>query len=198
MTTRLLRGLSLAAATAVCAVAHADHEPSWYYAEIGYDDVEAGEVDGDGIDIELAGSLDFVGLPVFATLDFTDASLDNDVDVERLSFAIGGYLAIGTDANPANVYAALSLEDISADGGDGSAEDDGPGIQLGARGMLTPNLELHARSKYTDLSDFGGDLSFRFGATYRVWGPLFVNLDYDSQTDLDVDTLHLGVRYRYY
>lgn len=197
MTTRLLRGLGVAVVAATCTLAQASDAPSWYYAELGYDSVDAGDIDGDGIDLELAGSLDFVGLPIFATLDYADISLDNDVDFEQLSFAVGGYLGIGTKANPASVYAALSLEDISGYGTTG-ADDDGPAIQVGARGMLTPNLELHARSKYTDYSDLGSDLSFRFGATYRVWGPIFANLDYESQTDLDIDYLHLGVRYSYY
>lgn len=197
MTKRLLRGLGLAIAAAACTSAYASDAPSWYYAELGYDSIDFGDIDGDGFSLELAGSLEFAGLPLFGTLDYADASLDNNVDAEQLSFALGGLLAVGTDANPATLYAALSFDDISTDGAS-QADDDGLGLQIGARGMLTPNLELHARSKYTDYSDFGSDLSFRFGATYRVWGPVFANIDYESQTDLDLDTLHLGVRYSYY
>lgn len=197
MTNRLLRSMGFAIAMAGCTVAQASDTPSWYYAELGYASVDVGDVDGDGIDLELAGSLAFMGLPLFATLDYADISLDNDVDAEQLSFALGGYLNVGTDANPASLYAALSLEDISVDGA-ATADDDGPAIQLGARGMLTSNLEMHARTKFTDYSNAGSDLSLRFGATYRVWGPVLVNVDYESQNDLDIDTLHLGVRYRYY
>lgn len=198
MTNRLLRGIGIAIAAAACTTASASDAPGWYYAELGYNSVDAADIDGDGIDLEVAGGLDFIGLPVFAVLDYADSSLDNDADIEQLSFALGSSLSIGTDANPASVYAALSFEDVSVESGGASADDDGPGIQIGARGMLTSNLELHARSKYIDFSDAGSDLSLRFGATYRVWGPLFANLDYESLTDLDVDYLHLGIRYSYY
>lgn len=197
MTKRLLRGLGVAIAAAACTGAQASDAPSWYYAELGYDSVDVGEIDGDGINLELAGSLDFIGLPLFGSLEYADVSLDNDVDAEQLSFAVGGHWGIGTDANPASVYAALSFEDFSTDGAV-AFDDDGPAIQIGARGLLTSNLELHARAKYTDYSDLGSDLALRFGATYRVWGPIFANLDYESQTDLDLDYLHLGVRYSYY
>ena len=202
MTRTLMSALALSGAClAFSNTAAAGGDLDWFYADAAYYDVDVRVGDSSGYGVEIAGSLEDFGLPVFGMLEYVDLGYDDDHIVRLGSLTLGYAHAIGTDALPASIYGGLHFDQIEIDDRPccPDQDDSGVGIQLGFRGQLKSNLELHARSKYTQIDFLAEDseLSFRLGGVYDVWGPLSATFDYEQLTKLDQSFIQIGVRYDY-
>ncbi len=140
---------------------------SYNYIEAGFqriefDDVAGVDVDGDGFGI--GGSFE-LNDDWFIRAGYSTADLDFGIDLDQTILGIG-YRA---DISPAtDVFATVSYvrADVSATGF-GSFDDDGFGISVGVRGMLTDKVELSGSIGYIDLDEGGDGTSVSAGGLYN-------------------------------
>ncbi|MGH8530694.1 MAG: outer membrane beta-barrel protein [Nevskiales bacterium] len=148
---------------------------SYNYVEADYFqgdiDVPGGEVDFDGFALE--GSFGFNEM-FYVTGQYADASIDEtgvDGDSEGISLGIGGHTSQWTGG--VDLFGVLSYEraevDISVTSGgitrSFKADDDGFGVEVGLRSLVTAALELNGSVKYVDVGDADGT-GFEIGAVY--------------------------------
>ncbi len=153
----------LVAATAVVALSPPAlaERPEYSFVEIGYQrvdfDVFNTSVDGDAY--TLGGSLE-LGESWQAFASYGNAEFDFNVDLDE--YAIGG--GFHGSLSPTSDF-VLNLAYIRAEASAGalSADDDGFGISVGMRNMITPRVELAGFVNYVDVGDDD------FGVTGRAW-----------------------------
>ena len=167
---------------------------SYNYVELGYQHAEldgdfAGiSVDGDGFGI--SGSFE-VGESWFIAASYDTLGFDFDVDLDQLAVGGGFYMDL---SDRADFYAALSYiqAEISAPGL-GSADEDGYGVAVGVRGMVTDKVELNGSLSYSDLGDGADGTSFGAGALYSFTETFALGVA--LETDDDVTVYGIGARF---
>ena len=141
---------------------------NYTFIEAGYGrvDIDSPDVDGDGFG--LGGSYAISDeFHLFA--NYSMADFDFNVDLTEFDVGIGFNTPIsdGIDvvAKLAYVYAEIDAS------GFGSADDNGYGLGIGLRALVSPQVELHGGVTYVDLGDSGDDTTldagFRFNFNER-------------------------------
>lgn len=167
---------------------------SYNFVELGYQNAEldgdfAGiSVDGDGYGI--SGSFE-VGESWFIVASYGTLDFDFGVDLDQLSIGGGFYMDV---SDRADFYATLSYiqAEVSASGF-GSADEDGYGVTVGMRGMVTDKVELNGSLSYSDLGDGADGTAFGAGALYSFTDTFALGVG--LETDDDVTIYGIGARF---
>ncbi len=167
---------------------------SYNYIDLGVqrielDDVAGFDVDGDGFG--LGGSFE-IAEDWFVQAAYAQADLDFGVDIDQMSLGIGYKSAM---SNTSDVFATVNYvsAEVSASGF-GSADDDGFGISVGIRAMLTDTFELNGAIGYVDLDDSGDSTSVGVGGLYSFTDAFA--LGFGAEFDDDITTY--GIVGRFY
>ncbi len=139
--------------------------PDYNYLEGSYQridiDDDFADVDGDGFAI--AGSLEVAeNWHIFAS--YGKADLDFGIDLDEASVGGGFHAALSPTTD---IVANLAYVSVDADALGGSFDDDGFGVALGVRSLLSEQFELAGFIDYVDLDDAGDDTSVRGEGWYR-------------------------------
>jgi len=167
---------------------------SYNFIEIGYleaeldDDLAGFSVDGDGYGI--GGSFE-VGENWFVGVSYSTIGFDFGVDLDQIS--VGGGYHFGM-SDRTDFFATLSYltAEVSASGF-GSVDEDGYGVTIGIRSMLSDNFELNGGIGYSDLGDGADGTAFNAGALYSFTPTFAIGLDIG--VDEDVTLYGLGARF---
>jgi hypothetical protein len=159
---------------------------NYTFAEVGYGIIEIDDVDVDGDGFGIGGS--------FALTDefhlfggYSTASLDFGVDFNQFDVGFGYNKSI---SEAVDVVATLAYVNVEVDvPGFGSADDNGYGIGVGLRGMVSPQVELHGGIEYIDLSDSGSDTGFGAGIRYNFNDQFALGFRGDWTDDISQFTL---------
>ena len=167
---------------------------SYNYIDLGaqwveIDDVAGIDVDGDGFGI--GGSFE-IGEDWFVQLAYGQADFDFDIELDQWALGFGYHRAM-TENN--DVFATLSYvsAEVSASGL-GSADDDGFGIAVGVRSMLSDSFELTGALAYVDLDDGGDSTSLGLEGLYSFNDVFALGLGFE----FDDDVTTYGVFGRFY
>lgn len=160
-----------------------------YYQRVEIDDDFVPSLDGDGFGV--GGSYEIAeNWHVFG--GYSTFGLDFDVDLKEL--AIGaGYHADISDA--ASFYTNLAYIDAEIDVlGLGSIDDNGYGVMVGVRGMVSERLELDGNLSYVDLGDGSDGTAFGASALYALSDSFSLGLT----AGFDEDATTYGLVGRFY
>ena len=164
--------------------------PDYNYLEGNYQridiDDDFADVDGDGFAI--AGSLEVAeNWHIFAS--YGKADLDFGIDLDEASVGGGFHAALSPTTD---IVANLAYVSVDADAFGGSFDDDGFGVALGVRSLLTEQFELAGFIEYVDRDDAGDDTTLSGEGWYR----LTRNFALGGKIGLgdDVTTYGLGAR----
>ena len=168
---------------------------SYNFIEIGYqkadldDDLAGFSIDGDGYGI--AGAFE-VGENWFIAVGYSALDFDFGVDLDQLS--VGGGYHFGMSEST-DFFATLSYltAEISASGF-GSLDEDGYGVAIGVRSLLTDKVELSGSIGYSDLGDGADGTAFNAGALYSFTENFAVGFD----IGIDEDVTLYGIGGRFY
>ncbi len=151
----------------VAAVPAVAGDLSYNYIEAGYqrieiDDVAGIDVDGDGFGI--GGSFE-IGDDWFVRAGYSTADFDFGIDLDQTVLGVGYHADISPNTD---VFATVNYvrAEVSASGF-GSVDDDGFGISVGVRGMLTEQVELTGSLGYVDLDDSGDSTTVAAAGFYN-------------------------------
>lgn len=171
--------------------AMADDNLSYTYVQAGYAQTDIDDVNADGDEYSLSGSLALSSnWHTFA--GFSKGELDDngaDFDVTGWQIGLGYNHPVNSKAD---VIARLSYLRMDIDTPLGDADEDGFGISVGLRGRLAPAFELEGAVNYTDLGDFGDDTSFGAAARYFFTPAFAAGLN----LGIGDDTTSYGVHFR--
>lgn len=151
-----------------------DKKLSYTFAEFGFVDktLDApGDPSADGFGFGV--SYEFTDM-LFGFLSHEDLSGDGDVTI--MNFGVGAAVGL-TDS--IDGYAKFGMVDVEVAGFD----DDGFGLEFGARSMINEQVELFGNFQYIDLTD--SDSGIEFGGRYWFQENLGVGLSYESIGDFD-------------
>lgn len=185
----------LATATALILSAAALAEtPSYNYIEgvyqrVDLDDDFGPSIDGDGFGIggsyELAENWHIFG-------GYSTTGFDFGIDLNELAIG-GGYHADISDTT--SFYANLAYVRAEVDAsGFGSVDDNGYGLMVGLRGMVTERLELDGNLGYVDLGDGSDGTALGASALYAFTDGFSAGLT----TSFDEDVTAYGLIARVY
>lgn len=174
---------------------------SYNFVQLEYSDFEVdGEVsgfnvDGDGDGWTIGGVFSVSDL-VFLGASYSDGDADvsaggisGNVELETTTVGIGVHSAQFTGG--VDLFGTINYVDVD--------DDDGFGVQIGARTMITPSFEGNIAYTYVDVGD--GSDGFDIGGVYLFtpnWG---VTFGYEYATsesgsdEIDVDGFNVGIRY---
>ena len=175
-----------AALLAVISLPAFAERPEYSFVEIGYQridlDVFNTSVDGDAY--TLGGSLE-LGDMWQAFASYGTAEFDFNVDLDE--YAIGG--GFHGSLSPTSDF-VLNLAYIRAEASNrvASADDDGFGISIGVRNMITPKVELAGFVNYVDV---GNDDDYGF--TGRAWYFLTEQFAVGANVGLTDDVTRYGI-----
>ena len=163
---------------------------SYNFIELGYqkaeldDDLAGFSVDGDGFGI--GGSFE-VGESWFIGVGYSTIGFDFGIDLDQISVG-GGYHAGLSDRT--DFFATLSYLSVEVSAsGLGSVDEDGYGVAIGVRSMLTDNVELNGSLGYSDLGDGADGTAFNVGALYSFTESFAVGLDIGFEEDVTLYSL---------
>ena len=167
---------------------------SYNFIQLGYqkadldDDLAGISVDGDGYGI--SGSFE-VGENFFIGAGYSALDFDFGVDLDQLSIGGGYHMSL---SDRSDFYATLSYIRAEASvSGFGSVDDDGYGVSVGIRGLLSDNVELNGSIAYSDLGDGADGTAFGAGALYSFTENFA--LGFDVSVDDDVTMYGVGARF---
>jgi Outer membrane protein beta-barrel domain len=137
---------------------------NYTYAEVGYGRINIDNPDVDGDAFGIGGSFALTDeFHLFGS--YSTANLDFDVDYTQFDLGFGFNAPI---SDTIDVVATLSYVDVEVGAsGFGSADDNGYGVGVGLRGLVSPQLELFGGVEYVDLNDSGSDTSLGAGLRYN-------------------------------
>lgn len=155
------------------------------YQEAELDDDLAGfSFDGDGFGI--GGSFE-VGESWFIGVGYSTIGFDFGIDLDQISVG-GGYHAGMSDRT--DFFATLSYLSVEVSAsGFGSVDEDGYGVAVGVRSMLTDNVELNGSLGYSDLGDGADGTAFNVGALYSFTESFAVGFDIGIEEDVTLYSL---------
>ena len=158
---------------------------SYNFIELGYqkaeldDDLAGISFDGDGFGI--GGSFE-VGESWFVGVGYSTIGFDFGIDLDQISVG-GGYHAGLSDRT--DFFAALSYLSVEVSAsGLGSVDEDGYGVAIGVRSMLTDNVELNGSLGYSDLGNGADGTAFNAGALYSFTESFAVGFDIGIEEDV--------------
>lgn len=164
---------------------------SYNYLELGYQRIDVDDINVDGDGFVLGGSFE-VGEDWFIAASYGTAELDFGVDFDQLEAGVGYHMDMSPNAD---FFAKLSYVSVEASvPGFGSADDDGFGVRIGVRGMVSEQVELSGSIGYVDLSDSGDNTSFGAAALYSFTDAFALGF----VVDLDDDVTAYGLVGRFY
>lgn len=141
---------------------------NYNFLEVGYGEVNIDSPDVDGDALGIGGSYAMTDeFHLFAAYSMAD--FDFDVELTEFNVGVGFNTPIADNidvvASLAYVYAEVDVP------GFGSEDDNGYGLGVGLRALVSPQVELHGGVDYVDLSDSGSDTvlgaGFRFNFNER-------------------------------
>ena len=163
---------------------------SYNYLQLGYQRVDVDDINVDGDGFGLGGSFE-VGENWFIQAGYATAELDFGVDLDQLGVGVGYHVDMSENAD---FFATLSYVSVEASvPGFGSADDDGFGVSIGVRGMVSEQVELTGSLGYVDLSDSGDSTSLNAAAFYNFTDAFALGLVLG--TDDDVTSYGLAGRF---
>lgn len=201
---RLLLASLLGGSVMCSGASGSDAVISYNYVDIGYlntdiDHVVPGtDVDGDGAGIRFSYAA-HPNVHLFA--GYSQVNLDYDVDLTMWEAGIGYNTSI---AENTDFFATLAYEDVEAESGNLSADDNGYGLGAGLRYMIVNDqirasvldgIELKGQLNYVDLDDSGDDTSLNAGILFHFDPVLAVGIE--GTWGDDVTTYTAGIRIIY-
>lgn len=186
----MLRYLSIGVLMLSSTIAMADG-PSYSFIQGSYEQVDidlGGGFDADGDGFGVAGSVE-INESWYVFAGFSSAELESIVDLDQFSLGAGWHSAI-SDKTDWFVSGSYVDAKVSAPG-QGSFSDDGFGVGLGLRSMVSPSLEVSGSVNYVDFGD-GGDTAIGLGLWYTVTGNLALGLG--ASFGDDISSYGLGLR----
>ena len=156
---------------------------NYNYAEIGYQKIDIDDnfidVDGDGFGI--GGSFE-LGENWFLAASYASADFDFGIDLDQISVGVGYHVDISDNTS---FYGKLMAVRAEASGFGESADEDGFGVEIGLRGMVTDNVELGGSLGYVDLGDAGDGTSVGAHLLYNFNESFAVGIFIDVEEDVN-------------
>ena len=180
--------LLAAAAPTVADISYNYVDGSWQRIEI--DDVFVTGADVDGDILGIAGSFE-VAEDWFARVAVSQADLDFGFDSDQLLLGIGVKRAT---SNSSDVFATVDYVRADASSGFGSDSDDGFGISVGVRAMLTESFELHGSLGRVDFDDSSSNTVVSAGGLYNFTDEFAIGFSLAREPDV----VRYGIVGRYY
>ena len=156
---------------------------SYNYVDLGVQrielDVTGADVDGDGFGI--GGSFE-IAEDWFVRASHGTADFDFGVDLDQTAIGVGYKSAMSPTSD---VFATVNYvrAEVSASGF-GSVDDDGFGISVGVRAMLTDTFELNGSIGYVDFDEGGDDTTFSAGGLYNFNETFALGVNIDVGDDI--------------
>ena len=144
---------------------------SYTFAEFGYQDIE----EADGFNLE--GSYQF-NQTFFAFGEYNTLGNDGS-DVTTLTFGAGAAVAMN---DKVDLFAKLGFVSADIEVGPFSNDDTGFGLEFGARGMVTKELEVFGGLSYVDVFE-DSRTGLELGARYWVQENLGISFAYEDVED---------------
>ncbi len=171
--------------------------PNWTYIQGSYASADASGFDLSGFAVNgsrLIGD-NFFLMGGYSLLNGDVSGFDLDLDYADLSLGLGYRYAVNSSSD---VYVAVSYEDRALEASGGGYRDkesvNGYGVQVGARSMVTDNIELSGSLGMVSI-DSESDTVFGLGANYFFNKSFSAGVSYSSSDDIDITSL--SVRYSY-
>lgn len=163
--------------------------PDYTYIEGAYVNIDIDGIDdGDGFGI--GGSAE-VGENIFIFANYATVGFSFGVDFDTITAGIGYKSAI-SDTTDVNVSIAYVNAQLDA-GIFGSIDDDGYGLDVSLRSMVSSEFELKGGISYVDFGNGGDDTAFHVGGVYSFNDSFAVTGDISVGND--ITTFLIGGRY---
>lgn len=185
---RVMTSAGAVAAMLAAGGAMADDGPKYTYLEGGYGWIDIDGLNEDGDGFNLGGSLGVTDM-VFLFVDYADSEFDNNVDFSLTEVGIGGNFELSPTTDLVGKVAWVSA-DLDTNGF-GSLDEDGYGLSLGVRAMMTPQFELNGGVSYIDIDD-ADDTALEIGAVYSFTDVFAVTAN--ASFGDDFTTYGIGIR----
>ena len=173
--------------------AQAAESPRWNSASISYQSVD---IDGDKLTGFAVSGSKLLGEDFFVVGSYGNASDDIEgieFDFNTLSVGLGYRYAISQNTD---FFGVVSYEDVEVEvsyqGNSESVSDNGYGLRVGIRSMLSEKVELSGSLQYVDIAD-ETETAFGISALYNFTKQFSAGVSY-SKVD-DVDTLSVSAIY---
>ncbi len=171
--------------------------PSWDFIKAGYvqiDIEEAGDFEPKGFELQ---GFKAIGENFYLTGSYSQLSEDEyDVEVDLDSLSIGGGYRYGiTQSTDVFTEITYEYENVEVDYGyfSDDEDDNGFGVAVGVRSMVTDSLELRGAVRYIDIVE--DDTELEFGADYFFSPQFALGATYVFADDADL--LGISVRYNF-
>ncbi|XQF92615.1 outer membrane beta-barrel protein [Pseudoalteromonas espejiana] len=178
---------------AVASPAALAESPNFNYVSAGYLD---GDIDGDDADGWTFDGSTLLGENFFLSGQYqTVGNSDDGVDVDFnwLSAGLGYRTAISASTD---FYGLVTYENVEVEasyrGSSISDDENGYGLSVGVRSMVSDNIELDGRLGYIDIAD-ESETSFTVGARYYFNNNFSLGANYTTLDELDL----VGLTARY-
>ncbi|RUO26854.1 hypothetical protein CWE09_09240 [Aliidiomarina minuta] len=177
-------GLSLVASVATAQV------PSFNYVGASYTEIEDGNINYDGFELEVSGR---IGENWFLSGSYADISTSQaEVVFDDLDITYGrlGYIFIEDEL--AALYAGPQVQYLNFDGGLGSTSETDLGVFVGLRFIAAPRIELMTEASYIDMDNS----ITRFSAGARFY--ITPSLSAETQANFgDWSGFSLGINFHF-
>ncbi|BDX05850.1 outer membrane beta-barrel protein [Planctobacterium marinum] len=180
-----LLGLSIALLFSGSAFAKS---PDWNLVELSYVKAEIDDTDFEPDGFALSGSA-LITENIFLLADYNALSEDVfgvDIDLDTISAGVGYRYGISATTD---FFATLSYEYVDASALGESESDNGYGITVGARSMLTDAFELGGSIAYIDVEE--DDTTFTIDGRYYFTDNFAAGLSYGVADDADFYSVSL-------
>lgn len=169
--------------------------PNFNFVSGGYLD---GDIDGEGADGWTIDGSTLVSENVFLSGQYQtvgDSENGLDVDINWLSAGVGYRTAISASTD---FYGLVTYENLEAEasyrGNSASEDENGYGLSVGVRSMVSDSIELDGRLGYIDIAD-ESETSISVGARFHMNESFSFGANYTSLDDLDL--ISATVRYSF-
>jgi hypothetical protein len=187
--TAMLAGTLFAAVTQQAVAAKG---PEYSYAELGYINVDADEIEGDGVGVNISfGATDHIFLKFGydrVWLEESTSSLEFDAD----RFQIGGGMHYGI-TDTIDVLGAISYVDVEYSNGVPTEADEGYLVEAGVRAMLSKKLELNATLSGLHF-DGEDDVGLGIGGVFDITKTFALSGSYNRFDDAEENEFFVGLR----
>lgn len=160
--------------------------PNFNYVSAGYLD---GDIDGDDADGWTFDGSTLLGENFFLSGQYQTVSNSDDgvdVDFNWLSAGLGYRTAISASTD---FYGLVTYENVEVEasyrGSSISDDENGYGLSVGVRSMVSGNIELDGRLGYIDIAD-ESETSFTVGARYYFNNNFSLGANYTTLDELDL------------
>jgi Outer membrane protein beta-barrel domain len=161
-------------------------QPSYSFVDLGYLEVDLDESEIEPTGMFARGSLDLAeNWFIFAGYAQADENAGGvDIDVEEFSVGAGFKTALSdtTSLYLAASYIAAEAEVDFPFGGSESFDEDGYGLDVGVRTMVTKRFELNGNVGYSDSGEDDA-VDFGVGAVWYLWDNVGLLLEVSSDED---------------